>query len=234
MYVKKPQVHLCIFRQTLGRNRSKLSVMQRIALATAAAVLCAALPTQTEQMDMEVMMRWGSARVVAYEIVGVYQGQVNVISGSNWIAYADVTDRVEIDLAWNLSESKLVGTPTFRNTKSTIGKVRGFESTCTPPTLTGEYEHYELQGLKDGLGGSLEAQVLTIHPGALAPQFCTGKPATVKPRRDLRPEEFTVLSPVAFGIGAPDSDALRISPNKKSLITKKAGWTWTFTPSIQK
>jgi hypothetical protein len=30
----------------------------------------------------------------------------------------------------------------------------------------------------------------------------------------------------------PDSDDLRVSKDKKSLITKKDGWTWTFTPSI--
>ena len=35
-------------------------------------------------------------------------------------------------------------------------------------------------------------------------------------------------------IGAADSDALRVSRDKKSLIVKKAGWTWTFTPSIVK
>jgi hypothetical protein len=65
-------------------------------------------------------------------------------------------------------------------------------------------------------------------------QFCTGKRKAVPASRDLRPESFGVVSPVAFGMPLPDSDALRISPDKKSLITKKAGWTWTFTPSIQK
>ena len=166
--------------------------MQRIALV-AAAVLCAAIPAQTRQMDMEVMMHWGSARVVAYRIVGVYEAQTNVIGGSKWIGFADVTDRVEIDLAWNLGESKLVGTPTFRNTKSTLKNLRNPEPTCTPPVLLGEYEHYELQGLKDGLGGSLEAQVLTTYPVAHVPQFCTGRPDTVTASRRLRPEEFTVF-----------------------------------------
>jgi hypothetical protein len=31
----------------------------------------------------------------------------------------------------------------------------------------------------------------------------------------------------------PDSDNLRLSTDKKSLIVKKAGWTWTFTPSVE-
>jgi hypothetical protein len=30
----------------------------------------------------------------------------------------------------------------------------------------------------------------------------------------------------------PDSDDLRISKDKKSLIVKKDGWTWTYTPTM--
>jgi hypothetical protein len=40
-------------------------------------------------------------------------------------------------------------------------------------------------------------------------------------------------SPVMFGMPLPDSDDLRISADKKSFLRKKAGWTWTFTPSIE-
>ena len=40
-------------------------------------------------------------------------------------------------------------------------------------------------------------------------------------------------SPVMFGMPLPDSDNLRISKDKKSLIHKKNGWTWTFTPTLE-
>lgn len=212
---------------------SKMPNPQSIALVVAA-VLCAGIPARAQQMDTEVMMRWSRAKVVGYQIVGVYEGRVNVVGGSKWIGYADVTDRVEIDLAWDLARSKLVGTPTFRNTKSAVRNLRNFEPKCLPPVLKGEYEHYELQGIKESPDGNLELQVLTIYPGAEVAQFCTGKREAVPASRDLRPEAFGVISPVAFGMRLPDSDDLRISPDKKSLITKKAGWTWTFTPSIQK
>jgi hypothetical protein len=205
--------------------------MQGIALVIGAAAFCALIPAQAQQMDTEVMMRWASAKVIGYKIVGVHEGRVNVVGGSKWIGYADVTDRVEIDLAWDLAQSKLVGTPTFRNTKSAISNLRNFEPKCLPPVLKGEYEHYELQGIKGTPDGNLELQVLTIYPGAEVAQFCTGKRETVPARRDSRPEAFGVVSPVAFGMPLPNSDDL---PDKKSLVTKKAGWTWTFTPSIQK
>lgn len=96
----------------------------------------------------EASQHWGGSKnsIVSYHIVGVFQGQTNVAGDSNWIAYADVTDRVVIDLKWKLSESKLEGMPSFQNTKSTVMNPHNPEPSCLPPLLKGEYEHYELQG----------------------------------------------------------------------------------------
>lgn len=184
-------------------------------------------------MDMDAMMRWSSANIVRYHIVGVYQAQTNVIGGASDIGYADVSDRVTIDLKWNLPESKLAGTPVIGNEKSTVANLRNFEPKCLAPKLKGDYEHFELLGIKDGLGGALEMQARTTYPAAEVAQFCTGKfkpvPASVK----TRPEELLVPSPVMFGMPLPDSDDLRISKDKKSFIRKKNGWTWTFTPTLE-
>ena len=175
----------------------------------------------------------GKDGIVDYHIVGVYQGRTNVVGDSNWIGYADVTDRVVIDLKWKLSESKLVGTPSFENTKSEVNNLRNPEPSCLPPILKGEYEHYELQGIKEGLGGALELQVQTTYPVVEVAQFCTGSRKSVPASSKTRPEELVVPSPVMLGMSLPDSDNLRISPDKKSLVHKKAGWTWTFTPSTK-
>jgi hypothetical protein len=177
---------------------------------------------------------WTVADVIDYHIVGVYEGRANVSSDSNWIAYVDVTDRVVIDLKWNLAESKLVGTPSVENAKSVVKNPRNPEPSCLPPILKGDYEHYELLEIKDGMAGALELQVQTSYPVVEVAQFCTGSRKTVPASVKTRPEEMSVLSPVMFEMPLPDSDNLRISPDKKSLIHKKAGWTWTFTPSIKK
>jgi hypothetical protein len=189
-------------------------------------------PAQEPQMDMEAMMRWSSADIVRYHIVGVYQAQTNVIGGANAIGYADVSDRVVIDLKWKLSEVKLVGTPTFLNEKSVVSNLRDYEPKCLPPKLKGEYEHFELLGIKDGLGGALEMQVRTSYPDAEVVQFCTGKFKSVPARVKTGPQELVVPSPVMLAMPLPDSDDLRVSRDKKSLVHKKGGWTWTFTPSI--
>ena len=194
--------------------------------------LLGASTVHAQQMDMEAMMKWGAADLIRYHVVGVYQG-VPTVSGDG-AAVADVTDRVVYDFSWKLSEMKLIGKPTFQNFKTTVAKPRDRDGKCAPPVLKGDYEHYDVLGIKDGLSGSLEIQVQTTYPVVDVPQMCTGKPKAVPAKNDIRPEQFVVVSPVSFGMPLPDSDDLRISTDKKSLIAKKNGWTWTYTPAITK
>lgn len=176
----------------------------------------------------------GKNSIVPYHIVGVYQAQTNVVGDSNWIGYADVSDRVVIDLNWNLSESKMVGAPQIQNSKSEVKNPRNPEPSCSPPIIKGEYEHFELLGIKPGLSGALELQVQTNYPAAEVAQLCTGARKSIPASRKTHTEEMVVPSAVLLGTALPDSDNLRVSPDKKSLIHKKAGWTWTFTPKMKK
>jgi len=176
----------------------------------------------------------GKNGIVDYHIVGVYQGRTNVSGDSNWMAYADVTDSVTIDLKWKLAESVLSGTPTIQNAKSGVANPSNPEPKCAPPVIKGEYEHYELQGIKQGPGGALELQVKTAYPVVEVAQFCTGARKSIPASSKVHPEEMVVPSPVMLGMSLPDSDSLRISADRKSLIQKKGGWTWTFTPTPAK
>jgi hypothetical protein len=189
------------------------------------------LPAQGQEMDVEAMMRWASADVIRYHIVGTYQGQPAIASDGS--GRADVEDQVVIDLEWKLSESKLVGKPSFQNAKTVLKNPRDMEPSCLPPILKGEYEHYELLGIKDGLGGALELQVRTSYPVVEVAQSCTASRSPVPASIKTRPEEMVVPSPVMLGMPLPDSDDLRVSPDKKSMIHKKDGWTWTFTPTME-
>ena len=184
---------------------------------------------QSQQMDMEAMMRWASVDVVRYHIVGVYQSQTYIASDGSGLG--DVTDRVVIDLTWKLSESKLVGAPIIQNTKSTVTNLRDREPACLAPVLKGEYEHYDLLAVKDGPAGALELQVKTTYPLVEIAQDCTASRKPVPGKVHERPEELVVPSPVMFGMPLSGSKDLSISADKKSFIFKKAGWTWTFTPS---
>src|SRR4029077_19302153 len=139
-------------------------------------------------MDMDAMMKWGAADVIRYHIVGVYQG--TPIVSSEGAAIADVSDRVVMDFTWKLSEMKLVGKPTFQNFKTTVTKPRDRDGKCAPPVLKGDYEHYEILGIKDGLSGMLEVQVQTTYPVVDIPQFCTGKPKAAPAKNVGDQEQF--------------------------------------------
>jgi hypothetical protein len=176
----------------------------------------------------------GKGGLVHYHIVGMYKGRPNVLGGSNWIGLADVTDRVDIDLDWKLDESKLVGTPSFHNYKSSVGALSGYEPKCSPPTISGPYEHFDLTGIKQGLSGQLNLLSTTSHPPGKAIQDCTGSPVAV-PASVVRDQtDFVVASPVLFGTAASSKGQVRVSADRKSLITSKGGWTWTYTPSVKK
>ena len=197
---------------------------------TSMCLLFACVSANAQKMDMDAMMKWGAADLVRYHIVGVYQDKTPIAGDGS--GRADVTDRVVIDLTWKLSEAKLVGSPTFQNTKTVVANLSDREPTCLPPVLKGEYEHYELLGIKDGPGGALELQVQTTYPIVEVAQFCTASRKAVPAKTNKRSEDFVVVSPVMFGMPLPDSDDLRISKDKKSLVTRKGGWTWTLTPAM--
>jgi hypothetical protein len=191
----------------------------------------ASLPSRPHAQDMDAMMKWASADVIKYHIVGVYSAKTDVVAGSD-VGYADVTDRVVIDLTWKLSEMKIVGAPVVVNEKSAVKNLANFEPKCKPPTLSGEYEHFTVIGIKEGLAGSLDMQVQQVYAAANVIQFCTGSPKAVAGKTETRTEDFTVASPMIFAMPATGNKDVTISADKKSIIVKKGGWTWTYTPTV--
>ncbi len=178
---------------------------------------------------------WTSAEVVHYHIVGEYQGTPYITSEpGQGAALASVTDRVVIDMDWKLSEARLVGTPIFQNSKSVVTNPRDPEPGCLPPVVRGDYEHFELLGVKDGLGGAIELSVQTTFPVVDVAQVCTGGRKSVPAGRDIRPEQLFVPSPMLLGTTPQASDNISVSADKKSMIHRKGDWAWTFTPSIRK
>ena len=204
-------------------------LIRRMTIAAGFLFTLPPVSAQAQGMDADAMMRWADADVVRYHIVGAYQSQSYIASDGSGLA--DVTDHVVIDLTWKITESKLVGTPTFQNTKTTLSNLRDREPSCLPPVLKGEYEHYELLGITDGPAGALELQVKTTYPLIEIAQSCTASRKPVPAKVRTRPEELVVPSPVMLGMPVSGSNDLSISADKKSLVVKKSGWVWTFTPS---
>ena len=189
----------------------------------------AALP----QGDPIAMEKWTKQKTIFYHVDGAFSGKA-LISDPNGGAWADVTDRVVMDLEWDLINMKLVGVLKLQNFPTKTANVRQSEPKCAPPVPRGPYEHWTVLGLADGLSGQAEMKVETTIPDVDVPQFCTGKLKLYKGKKTVRPEEFSILSPVFFTMPLAPSAGMAVSADKKSLISKKNGWTWTFTPSLTK
>ena len=188
------------------------------------------VPSPRAQQDMLPRLSCSSAELINYHIVGEYNAGTSIASDHS--GQADVTDRVEIDLTWNLSETALVGTPVIKNTKSIVTNPHDRERSCLAPVLKGDYEHFELLDLHPGLAGGLEMQVRTTYPTVQVAHSCTARRKSVPAKEETRPEEFLVPSPVMLAMGLPPSETLSVSLDKTAMIRKNAGWTWTYIPTI--
>ncbi len=167
--------------------------------------------------------------VVRYSVTGVYQARTNVSADANWIAYADVGDRVELQFDWKLSEARLVSTASIQNHAATLANPRNWEAKCAPPAVNGPFE-YDLRAVEQGIGGALRLHVQTRFPPVQVHQFCTGALKSIAPKNVLGPMEFMVPPPTMLGMQLPAGGPVTRSADGKSLVLQQGGWRWTFTP----
>lgn len=204
-------------------DRALLEQMMRNAGVDPAQVKAAAAQAQAAQ-------RFGD--VVRYNIVGVYQGRTNVSADQNWLAYADVSDRVEMQLDWKISEAKLVSIASLQNGKATLANPRNPEAKCAPPIVSGPFE-YDLKSIEQGIGANLRVHIQTSFPSVQVHQFCTGALKSIAAKQAQVIEELFVPPPTMLSMPLPPDGAVTLSSDRKSLVHKKGGWTWTFTPRTQ-
>lgn len=186
-------------------------------------------PATAQQMDMAAMQYWGTAELIKYHIVGVYQDATFI--ASDGAGLAEISDRVVIDLVWKMSQQTVVGTPAIQNSKSVTAKVRDLTPSCLAPVLQGEYEHYELLSVKAGLAGVLTFTSNTTYPVVEASYRCTMSRKPVPAKVATTTEDFSLPGVMLFGMPIAASEGLTISPDKKFFTVKKDGWTWTITPT---
>lgn len=185
---------------------------------------------EAAQAQMRVAQQFGD--VVRYSVVGSYQAQTNVSADANWIAYADVTDRVELQLQWQLSEGKMIGAPSIQNHKATLANPRNWEKKCAPPKIEGPFE-FELKKVEAGLGGTMRLHMQTNFPPVQVHQMCTGALKPVAAKQTPGMVELFVPPPTMLAMPLPANGDVTRSADGKSLVHKKGGWTWTFTPRGQ-
>jgi hypothetical protein len=188
-----------------------------------------ALPTNAQQMDMQAMQRWGSAKIVYYAVEGAHSGTASMTATMGGLG--DVVDRVSMTFEWSLSEAKLLKVTGFKNYPSEVKNLRDREGKCLPPVLKGTYELATLLEVASGPGGALDLKIERSYPAVDVAQSCTASRRSIPAEKKVSTLQMAVPSPVLMAMGAPPSGPLSYSPDRKSMIVKDGGWTWTFTPS---
>lgn len=194
-------------------------------------VICFGLisPAGAQQVDMQAMQRWGSAKVIYYAVEGAHSGAASMTATMGGMA--DVVDRVSMTFEWNLSEVKLVKVTSLRNYPSEVKNLRDREPKCLPPVLKGSYEHATVLEVVNGLGGAIDLKVERNYPVVDVAQSCTASRKSIPAEKKTSVESMAVPSPVMMAMGMPPSAQLSYSADKKSMIVRNGNWTWTFTPS---
>jgi hypothetical protein len=180
-------------------------------------------------MDMQAMERWGSAKLVYYAAEGVHSGAASMSATMGGVA--DVVDRVSMTFEWSLTEAKLLKVTSLKNFPSEVKNLRDREPKCLPPVLKGTYELATVLEVVNGLGGAVDLKIERSYPAVEVAQFCTASRKLVPAEKKVDVQSMAVPSPIILAMGAPPTEKLSYSADKKSLIVKDGNWTWTFTPS---
>jgi hypothetical protein len=193
---------------------------------------CIQEPPATAQMDMDLMMKWADATVVHWSVVGDYEGEELILNvATNGLAM--VEDHVEIGFDYtSAGNGGLVGTPTFTDRPTELGALRNGAEGCRTPTIAGTYEHSTIESIEDGLGGQLAMTVRTDYPAGEVASLCSEGSQSSPARSTTTQEDLIVPAVTLLAMGDElDGGEISVSKDKKSLIVKRGGWTYRYTPT---
>jgi hypothetical protein len=207
--------------------------MLRRTLLVATALVAAPLTLAHGQpVDASAIAKWTAAKVVHYRMVGVYDGPA-VIAYREPAGSATVTDRVEIELDWDLKANAIVGDPKLTNAAAEVRELRNVHSSCPAPVLNGRYDHLDLKTVT-ATAGALELKGTRSFPSVRVVAGCQGvqEPRTVQPWEQEVVDRMTVPSPLMLAAPAGSDPNLTVSTDKASFTIKSGAWAWTYTPTL--
>jgi hypothetical protein len=189
---------------------------------------------QASAMDMAAMEKWSNAKVVKYRVEGEHRARPSVVHG-DYEGKADVIDHITVEFTWDLKKNRFVGPVTVKDGKSELKNLKSDGTNCPPPTLNGEYEHFQSVS-SSPIGNELieikgtrvyPAASVSNYPGSCSMRSIPGAKENVVVH--VAPVDPTFLGMPSMAKGGPIS----VSADAKSFSVKGAeNWTWTYTPTI--
>jgi len=181
-------------------------------------------------MDLAVLEKWSTAKIVKYRVEGVHNARVSVVHG-DYEGKADVIDRIVVEFTWDVGKEKVVGSVTLVDAVSTVKNIKSDGTNCPPPTLKGEYEHFQSTSSSLTAANQIQITGTRTFPAAMVsnyPGSCSMRP--IPGAKEEKIMWLPGMSPQVLGM--PSMDAVRVSADRKSFAVKGAeNWVWTYTPS---
>ncbi len=185
--------------------------------------------------DMAAMEKWGNAKVVSYRVEGQHSARTSVVYG-DYEGKADVTDRVTLEFTWDLKKRQLVGPLTVKDSKTELKNLKSDDTNCPPPTLKGEYEHFQSASNSMTAAKQVEIKGVRVYPAAMVSNYPGGCSMRAIPGAKENVALYVpVVEPGILGMppemtkGGP----IAVSSDGKSFSVKGAeNWIWTYAPTI--
>jgi hypothetical protein len=208
----------------------------RLPLSIAAAfasLLALESAAQAGGMDMAVMQKWSSAKVVRYRVEGVHSARAPVVKG-DYEGKADVTDRLTVEFTWDMRKGSIVEPVKVTDGKTELRNLKSDGTNCPPPQLKGEYEHFQAVSHSMASRDQLQIKGTRTYP----PGNVSNYPASCSMRAVPGAKEEVIVwvagaGPEALGMPNVPKGPVTISPDRKSFSVKGASnWVWTYTPTL--
>lgn len=208
-------------------------------LAAVLALVCAA--PYTGAQDVQLMLKWGQAQDIHYDVVGEYSGEVMIMHGHYVGHNAPVTDRFELGFDWNPVESTLIGKPIFKNFPSTLPANTFANSCMQPPPLTGTYEHFDILDAKLHSLADISFTIKRTYPGGSIPYFneehvCSLDPSPARTETITSGVGVLIIPGIYFAMPQSAGANVTVMKDGKTIILddKANGWKYTYTLRIVK
>lgn len=215
------------------------STARQTGVAVVAAIILMSAPAIAQQADVNAMVKWMSAPVVHYKVVGEYTGEVGIMGtgpGPGGVM-AKVSDRVEFEFDVD-GQMKLLSTPIIRNapTKSEIS----YEQRCPSPRIDGTFEFMTVSSLTQQVASTFEFAMTRNFVGGVVSYMGEGKcgVSNFTATSEMSKKVITFVIPMMMAIGEPGKPLpggeATMTADGKSIVQKRDdGWVWTTTPTIK-
>lgn len=195
-----------------------------------------ALPAVAQMYDDAALKKWGAAKIVHYEVVGVVSDKHVQIPPDDADLYADVVEKVSLSFDWDVSKKTFVGAPKITNYPATTSNITGMGDGCPTGEILGPYEHFDVVSATADGKGAVELKAKRKHPETSVAESCgAGRkkyPAAVTDASTyIAPPEPIMLAYRTTMKEGP----IKFSADGKSMTMKALNnnWVWTYTPSAK-